>query len=71
MICGAYLDISRDVYNKFAVKHLAMVHKLGDVLVGIVLRAGVYGRIMDKPSEYLEVMSKCVKINEERKKGGS
>nr|DAV53544.1 MAG TPA: hypothetical protein [Caudoviricetes sp.] len=66
---GAYLDISRDVYNKFAVKHLAMVNKLGDALVGIVLRASVYGRIMDKPSEYLDVMSKCAEINEERKKG--
>lgn len=66
---GAYLDISDEVYKSFAIGHTKEINKLGDVFVRIVLRAGVYDRIMDKPSEYLEVMSKCVKINEERKKG--
>lgn len=65
---GAYLDISDEVYKSFAVGHTKTINKLGDVLVRIMLRTGVYGRIMDKPSEYLEVMSKCVKINEEREK---
>lgn len=65
---GAYLDISDEVYKSFAVGHTKTINKLGDVLVRIMLRTGVYGRIMDEPSEYLEVMSKCVKINEERKK---
>ena len=65
---GAYLDISDEVYKSFAVGHTKTINKLGDVLVRIMLRTGVYGRIMDKPSEYLEVMSKCVKINDERKK---
>ena len=65
---GAYLGISREVYDEFAIKHPTMVNKLGEVLVGIVLRATVYSEIMDRTSEYLEVMSKCVKINEERKK---
>lgn len=65
---GAYLDISDEVYKSFAVGHTKTINKLGDVLVRIMLRTSVYGRIMDKPSEYLEVMSKCVKINEERKK---
>lgn len=65
---GAYLDISDEVYKSFAIGHAKEINKLGDIFVRIVLRAGVYDRIMDKPSEYLEVMSKCVKINEERKK---
>lgn len=65
---GAYLDISDEVYRSFATGHTKEINKLGDVFVRIVLRVGVYDRIMDKPSEYLEVMSKCVKINEERKK---
>lgn len=65
---GAYLDISDEVYKSFAVGRTKTINKLGDVLVRIMLRTGVCGRIMDKPSEYLEVMSKCVKINEERKK---
>lgn len=65
---GAYLDISDEVYKSFAIGHTKTINKLGDVLVRIMLRTGVYGRIMDKPSKYLEVMSKCVKINEERKK---
>ncbi len=65
---GAYLDISDEVYKSFAVGHTKTINKLGDVLVRIILRTSVYGRIMDKPSEYLEVMSKCVKINNERKK---
>ena len=65
---GAYLDISDEVYKSFAIGHTKEINKLGDVFVRIILRAGVYDRIMDKPSEYLEVMSKCVKINEERKK---
>lgn len=65
---GAYLDISDEVYKSFAIGHTKEINKLGDVFVRIALRAGVYDRIMDKPSEYLEVMSKCVKINEERKK---
>ena len=66
--CGAYLDISDEVYKSFAIGHTKEINKLGDVLVRIILRAGVYDMIIDKPSEYLEVMSKCVKINEERKK---
>lgn len=65
---GAYLDISDEVYKSFATGRTKEINKLGDIFVRIVLRAGVYDRIMDKPSEYLEVMSKCVKINEERKK---
>ena len=65
---GAYLDISDEVYKSFAVGHTKTINKLGDVLVRILLRTSVYGRIMDKPSEYLDVMSKCVKINDERKK---
>lgn len=65
---GAYLDVSDEVYKSFAVGHTKTINKLGDVLIRIMLRTGVYDRIMDKPSEYLEVMSKCVKINEERKK---
>lgn len=65
---GAYLDISDEVYKSFAVGRTKTINKLGDVLVRIMLRTGVYGGIMDKLSEYLEVMSKCVKINEERKK---
>ena len=65
---GAYLDISDEVYKSFAIGHTKEINKLGDIFVRIVMRAGVYDRIMDKPSEYLEVMSKCVKINEERKK---
>lgn len=65
---GAYLDISDEVYRSFAVGRIKEIDKLGDVFVRIVLRAGVYDRIMDKPSEYLEVVGKCVRINEERKK---
>lgn len=65
---GAYLDISREVYDEFAIKHPTMVNKLGEVLVGIVLRASVYSEIMDRTNEYLDAMSKCVKINDERKK---
>nr|DAU13310.1 MAG TPA: hypothetical protein [Caudoviricetes sp.] len=65
---GAYLDISREVYDEFAIKHPTMVNKLGEALVGIVLRATVYSEIMDRTNEYLDVMSKYVKINEERKK---
>lgn len=68
---GAYLDISDEVYKSFAVGHTKEINKLGDVFIRMLLRAGVYDRIMDKPSEYLEVMSKCVKINEERKKEAS
>lgn len=66
--CGAYLDISNEVYKSFVIGHAKEINKLGDIFIRILLRTGVYGRIMDKPSEYLEVMSKCVKINEERKK---
>ena len=65
---GAYLDISREVYDEFAIKHPTMVNKLGEALIGIVLRATVYSEIMERTNEYLEVVSKCVKINEERKK---
>ena len=64
-------DLDNAGGKSFAVGHTKTINKLGDVLVMIMLRTGVYGRIMDKPSEYLEVMSKCVKINEEKKKGAA
>lgn len=68
---GAYLDISREVYDEFAIKHPTMVNKLGEALIGIVLRASVYSEIMDRTNEYLDIMGKCVEINEERKKGAA
>ena len=39
---GAYLDISDEVYKPFVVGHTKTINKLGDALVRIILRTGVW-----------------------------